>query len=504
MVNFFGKAKPSVRDSPTKDLNASAGPLVDSEFQRIFKPFVLKKDAELAPYNWFLEGRRIPRNQMTGVTHEEAIVVDNDAPVRGVWNPGMLSDEIVLSSAPDNSPAILREFIEELRRSSLSFYRKTRKMTSFKTYNPRSVRDIVSQLNDAEIAGDPTQVRHLLSVLRDRQVFPAKVFIFHEDSRPGYYGTWTRNSREVGPRTPIERDVLARDYGYDSGEDWEDEGPGDADDVVDDGEDDEPDAEDADSDLDSWLDDDDEIQPPLDLDDLSPPHFDLTMPPSKRKAENIEKRSDKKRKVVVPLVPYVKGPFWESYIGHCEYDPFNSYRIQLLNGKGACSATVTKLIDIFSLDTPHPIDPFTFVSVVSEEGQSSQDPSFAVPALPGTVQPSVGTAAQTISKRTMSSAPKTVFPEAHLGTLVAKITDLATPNFTFLVESIYQDLRIYKIKKNAIEAKVREICEKSKDKKVWVVKQAAQVSVIASGDVDDALKHFAGFAPALLNFTYVD
>lgn len=39
------------------------------------------------------------------------------------------------------------------------------------------------------------------------------------------------------------------------------------------------------------------------------------------------------------------------------------------------------------------------------------------------------------------------------------------------MDSIYQDLRSHKIKKNAIEAKVKEVGEKSKDgKKVWVLK----------------------------------
>lgn len=124
-----------------------------------------------------------------------------------------------------------------------------------------------------------------------------------------------------------------------------------------------------------------------------------------------------------------------------------------------------------SADTPHPIDPFTFASAVSAEGRNPKIDS----PLPGMVQPLGSTAGPSASKRTMSSAPKTVFPEAHLGTLLAKITDLATPSLTFLVESIYQDLRIYKIKKNVIEAKVREMGEKPKDKKVWVVKQTVQV-----------------------------
>lgn len=139
-------------------------------------------------------------------------------------------------------------------------------------------------------------------------------------------------------------------------------------------------------------------------------------------------------------------------------------------------------------DTPHPIDPFTFVSAVSEEGQNSQaDPSFAVPSLPGAVQPPPGTAAPSAYKRTTNSVPKTFFPEAHLGTLLAKITDLSTPSLAFLVESVYQDLRTYKIKKNAIEAKVREIGEKSKDKKVWVVKPAVQVGSMLSCDTVGAL-----------------
>lgn len=121
------------------------------------------------------------------------------------------------------------------------------------------------------------------------------------------------------------------------------------------------------------------------------------------------------------------------------------------------------------------------MSVVSEEGQNSQvNPSFAVPSLPGTVQPLAGTAGPSVFKRTANSVPKTNFPEAHLGTLLTKITELATPSLAFLVESVYQDLRTHKIKKNAIEAKVREIGEKSKDKKVWIVKPTVQVGSMLS------------------------
>ena len=208
----------------------------------------------------------------------------------------------------------------------------SRRNRQFKTHNPVAVRDIVSQLSEAEIIGDDALVRRLLENLRDRTIVPAKVLIFTEDARPGYFGTWTRSSRIIGPRTPLAKDVLVFDYGYDSGEEWEEEAAGDADDVVDDGEDEDPENEDVDSDLDSWLVEDDEDPMSLDA-ELTPPEVDFTPQSTKRKADDGERRLEKKRKVVVPLVPFVKGPCWETTLGVCSYDPFKSYRLQLFNGE---------------------------------------------------------------------------------------------------------------------------------------------------------------------------
>ena len=213
-----------------------------------------------------------------------------------------------------------------------------RKVPSLKTYNERTVRDIMAQLNEAEVAGDPAHVRQLLIALNDRKLLPAKVLIFTEDARPGYYGTWTRNSRIIGPRTPFAQDLLARDYAYDSGEEWEDEDASQADDVVDDAEEDDGDGDEADSDVDSWLVDDDEmeISLPSDPRDLSPSSIDLPISPPKRKADGAGRQLEKKRKVVVPLIPFAKGPCWEPVAGRCEYELFESYRIQLFNGMSAC------------------------------------------------------------------------------------------------------------------------------------------------------------------------
>jgi chromatin assembly factor 1 subunit A len=80
----------------------------------------------------------------------------------------------------------------------------------------------------------------------------------------------------------------------------------------------------------------------------------------------------------------------------------------------------------------------------------------------------------TTVKRTYGP-PKTGFPETHMPLLLTKITSLCTGNFAFLVESIYQELRVHDVKKNAIEAKIREIGEKSKEKKIWIVKENVMV-----------------------------
>lgn len=62
--------------------------------------------------------------------------------------------------------------------------------------------------------------------------------------------------------------------------------------------------------------------------------------------------------------------------------------------------------------------------------------------------------------------------------LLAKITSLATSNLAFIVETVYQDVREHRVKKNAIEAKVKEVGEKCKTLKVWVVRPEVKVGFL--------------------------
>ncbi|PIL23817.1 hypothetical protein GSI_13568 [Ganoderma sinense ZZ0214-1] len=503
MANFFGKAKPTATASPSKstapkesEFGSPAPTTSRSDFQRTFRPFVLKKEAELAPINWFRERRRRDRQKqrLASRTEGDVIVIDDDDEEKDVEQEDV---EMADGQEPEiqNRRDCLNHILARLP-PGLNPPRRARQPTGLKTYNSLAVRGLMSQLSEAEVAGDDTEVRRLLALLRDRQAIPAKAFSFHEDARPGYFGTFTRSSREIGPRAPFKQDAVQVDYAYDSGEEWAEEDAGEADDVLDDGGEDDGADEERDSDLDSWLVDDEEVdEPGTPLEDrMSSPGFpDIDLPPlnnsnGKRKAKEEKEKEKgeksgggKKRKVVVPLVPFSKGPEWETAVGQCAYEPFKAYRIQLFN------------------DTPFPIDPFKFVSspIEQQDSGSGTGPSgqsingFVIPALPphlvksnpfssipsssaspssaGLLSSSAAAATGEKPKRSVLP-PKNPFPEAHMPHLLARIDALATSSLLGIVDTVFRELQAHKVKKNAIEAKVREVGEKCKEKKVWVVK----------------------------------
>ena len=102
------------------------------------------------------------------------------------------------------------------------------------------------------------------------------------------------------------------------------------------------------------------------------------------------------------------------------------------------------------------------------------------PVLPSLATP----AAAAATRRPVPTAPpKTSFPDAHVPFLLTKIEELDTGNLTFIVESVYKELKslqgtvgVPAVKKNAIEAKVKEVGEK--DRKVWIVRPEIKVSFV--------------------------
>ena len=97
MTAFFNKPKATNNNfqivEPSKGTVSPSKPEPSSsksDFEKIFKPFVIKKDASVAPINYF-EWRK---------QSKEVIVIDQDIPLQASYNLGR-SSEIDESSKPE-------------------------------------------------------------------------------------------------------------------------------------------------------------------------------------------------------------------------------------------------------------------------------------------------------------------------------------------------------------------------------------------------------------------
>ncbi|KAF8590541.1 hypothetical protein K439DRAFT_1329713 [Ramaria rubella] len=488
-ANFFKPGtlrKPSDLLKPQSPVSTSASAAGElNEFHQIFKPFAVKKDAHLAPFNWFLDQKEGARHGRKGKEKDRRDVIILDDEGRGVQSTSddevtpmdVETKEIDVSHLSAHG-LLLRSFVESqpisLHPISCTLVARRR----FKTEPQYCVRAIMHQINDAEIQGDQRAVRKLTALLRDRRKIPVKVLIFAENNRPGYLGTWTRGSPMVTPRTPFQRNLLCFDYDHDSDAEWEEEtAEGEVDDVDSLNGSLEDDVSTVGSDMADWLVEGDE----MDLEQL-PIQDNFNLPPRissvKRKSTGSHEAHSKKRKIV-PLVPFQKGPIWEKEAGVCGYEPFKPMRIQLFN------------------DTPFPIDPFTFRAdplvlekvITSNPRSKDTDGVFVLPALPGHILPTAPLINDSsmdefrVKRKAANSTPlpRTSFPDAHIPLLLQKIGASTTNSFAVLLDSLFHDMKPLGIKKNALEVKLREVTEKDKVTKEWVTKQDAWVSTFKQG-----------------------
>ncbi|KAG9126371.1 hypothetical protein FRC07_003677 [Ceratobasidium sp. 392] len=423
-ASFFTPARPAVTRVKTDDVGLS-------DYDQAFKSFVVKKNTVRTPANRFAQVRaQLP------------------------------------TMAPSNSKELLRQFLDSApakQRHTISRSSRSQNL---------EVRAIMNELNDAEVLGDSKTVRRLTGLLTNRRVLPAKLFHFHENNKPAYYGTWTKSSPSIRARRPFGK-AESLDYDYDSDDDWEEEGEGEA--IVSDGSDDDDSS--SDDNEEGWLVDDDEVEeiPAEGAEELAEESS------AKRKTDLATKNKESKRRKVEKLAPFQKGPCWEAEIGQCSYEPFNAYRIQLLN------------------DCPYPVDPFTFISESSSStigatpasGFNTTQPAgtFAVPApptlvndveTPGVLGPS-NKANSFMRKATDPAGIKNPFPNTHLPELYGLIEG-SEKTLKGLVEDLYLALKRYPgVKKYAIEAKLREVADKGRSvdtpNKRWRVSDEAWTAI---------------------------
>lgn len=183
------------------------------------------------------------------------------------------------------------------------------------------ISSIMTAMQESEISGDMESYHKLRTQLRNTDKYPFKLLKFHVDVRPGYLGTWTKSSSTISGRNPYGRDTSLLDYDYDSEAEW-DEDPEDAEDIKEDsGEEEMSESED---DLDGWLAGDDEVEFEAGYDgelSLADRMDDVTDPfaqfgqgkseDSKKKPKKSGKPTIKKKKITGPLIPIIKGPYWQ-------------------------------------------------------------------------------------------------------------------------------------------------------------------------------------------------
>lgn len=175
-------------------------------------------------------------------------------------------------------------------------------------------------MQECEIRGDMDAYHKLRSQLRNTERYPMKLLKFHTDVRPGYFGTWTKSSSNISGRNPYGRDLNLLDYDYDSEAEW-DEDPEDAEDINNESGDEE--MSESDDDLDGWLAGDDEVEfeagyeGEMSLADMMDENNDPFAQPAmdldggKKKIKKTSKPLVKKKKLTGPLIPVIKGPYWE-------------------------------------------------------------------------------------------------------------------------------------------------------------------------------------------------
>lgn len=176
-------------------------------------------------------------------------------------------------------------------------------------------------MQEYELQGDMDTYYKLRSQLRNAEKYPLKLLKFHQDVRPGYHGTWTKQSGRISGRNPYAKDEGLLDYDYDSEAEWEDDADGE--DIKDSG-DEEMLSGESEDDLDGWLAGDDEVEfeagydgemlPSDGIDENSDP-FALLQDgegnnKKKSKKATTSKPTVRKKKLTGPLIPIIRGPYW--------------------------------------------------------------------------------------------------------------------------------------------------------------------------------------------------
>ncbi|RKP07563.1 chromatin assembly factor 1 subunit A-domain-containing protein [Thamnocephalis sphaerospora] len=383
-----------------------------SDFERFFRPFSVKADAVLAPWNRFAR------------------------PVRDTLDQQMRNAVLSQGKSTHNP---LKDWIAAARRRHKVNHAGTLAATDSATLVSKKEDD--AQTVDMDT--DMSEVAASEPASQTRPTLRMKLLQFSENVRPGYFGTWSKHSSIITGRRALARDTLLLDYDVDSEAEWEADKEGEEchSDEEDDDDDDEPrssrGAFDVDADEeDDWLvphgylsedeyaDNDDEDGDNTRESDAAVPHTS-----NQGAANRLDHALARARpRIIQPLVPVIIGPL---FAGTAEFPAdFKRMRMAVFHDGPLAS-----------------MDPFSSPKADDTESSSSN------------------------AKRKQASAKK-MFPDAELAQLVRRVhgSSLSMPKLIDELKEAYPD-----VSKRQLEEKIREIATKAKppasSKLLWRVRQ---------------------------------
>uniref|UniRef100_A0A1Q3EWD0 Putative chromatin assembly factor 1 subunit a n=1 Tax=Culex tarsalis TaxID=7177 RepID=A0A1Q3EWD0_CULTA len=188
--------------------------------------------------------------------------------------------------------------------------------------------------------------------------YRAKYFLFEENRRPPYRGTWRKKSEKIRPRRPLVQDTKFFDYEVDSDDEWEEEEPGESLHGSDDEKDVDKEEEDYEVDNDFFVPhghlSDEELQAEDDIADDNSPEAQK----AKLKIMQQEFAAEMKKKTE-KIKPRLIGCLWENGSG---------------NERSECSAVIWEILKARAM-LFDPEEPISFTTVRNEPDSNSCSPS---------------------------------------------------------------------------------------------------------------------------------
>ncbi|KAF9110823.1 hypothetical protein BGX27_005836 [Mortierella sp. AM989] len=308
---FKSVASPTVKKDSSQACAKSD--IAAPSLSELFHPFHVKKNTTLAPVNRFAKS----------ISKE---TIDSELNISGNSEGGSDMDVDLEHSVPllaermVAKETLLALFPKAQQSEDSAAHQRKKKLP--RRYQSMTVTEVVQS---GLLLQDEDDDTNYMLTWKDIPSLRMRLLQFAENYRPAYYGTWSKQSKNVSGRRFLGKDTELVDYEFDSEAEWEEDEEGEECKS----DDEEEDAEDLGSDQDE---EDDWLVPEgylsedegLDAGEEGGPE-----------AVSQKKSKEPRRPTLAQMVPIIVGPVFELTLGDCPSHPaLEPYRVEFLGDYG--------------------------------------------------------------------------------------------------------------------------------------------------------------------------